>query len=95
MQLEQNQNNHFLAVKSLFFLIVVILALGVFFRVANLDGKVYWTDEVLTSVRISGYRRGEISKQLYNGSVIGIQDYKSISILTLKKTYSMSLMPWG
>jgi uncharacterized membrane protein len=74
MQLKQNQNSHFLAVKSLLFLIVVILALGIFFRVANLDGKVYWTDEVLTSVRISGYRRGEISTQLYNGSVIGIQD---------------------
>lgn len=37
------------------FLIVLLLAFGIFFRVANLDRKPYWGDESLTSQRISGY----------------------------------------
>lgn len=37
------------------FLIVVLLAFGIFFRVVNLDRKPYWGDESLTSQRISGY----------------------------------------
>ncbi len=61
-------------VKVLRFLIVVLLVLGLFFRFVNLEKKIYWTDEVLTSSRSSGYREGEVSQQLYNGSVIGIKD---------------------
>jgi hypothetical protein len=36
-------------------LLVIILVLGLFFRFANLDRKVYWSDETFTSLRVSGY----------------------------------------
>ena len=35
--------------------LIVILILGICFRFVNLDKKVYWTDEIYTSIRISGY----------------------------------------
>ena len=38
---------------------IVILVLGIFFRFANLEKKVYWIDEGYTSLRISGYTESE------------------------------------
>jgi uncharacterized membrane protein len=56
---------------SLRFLIIVLLVLGVFFRFVNLDRKVYWDDETITSLRVSGYTIEEMSQQVFDGSVIG------------------------
>lgn len=36
------------------FVITVILVMGIFFRFANLENKVYWIEEGYTSGRISG-----------------------------------------
>ncbi|HEY9709495.1 MAG TPA: glycosyltransferase family 39 protein, partial [Oculatellaceae cyanobacterium] len=55
-------------------LIVVVLILGVFFRLANLDLKVYWEDEAFTSLRISGYTEAELIQQVFNGHEIGVAD---------------------
>ncbi len=52
------------------FLIIVLLVVGVFFRFVNLDGKVYWHDEIYTSLRISGYTAAEVREQIFNGRVI-------------------------
>ena len=56
------------------FLIITLLVIGVFFRFVNIDKKIYWGDEVLSSLRISGYTQSEMKKQLGNGSLIGIED---------------------
>src|SRR5919199_1416704 len=56
------------------FLIVVLLALGVFFRFVNLDRKVYWLDETYTSLRISGYTETEAAKQVSKGQILTIED---------------------
>ncbi|WP_448265213.1 glycosyltransferase family 39 protein [Nostoc sp. DSM 114159] len=56
------------------FLIIVLLVIGVFFRFVNIDKKIYWGDEVLSSLRISGYTQSEMRKQLGNGRLIGIED---------------------
>ena len=40
--------------------VIVLLVLGICFRVVNLDRKVYWGDEVYTSIRVSGYTTSEI-----------------------------------
>jgi len=56
------------------FLIVILLVLGVFFRFANLDLKVYWHDEVYTSFRIAGYTRKELVPQVFNGKVMNPED---------------------
>lgn len=42
------------------FLIITLLCLGIFFRLANLDHKLYWYDETFTSLRASGYTEAEV-----------------------------------
>lgn len=47
----------------------VILLIGVFFRFYHLDRKIYWNDEVYTSLRISGYTKSEIFHLISNREV--------------------------
>ncbi len=60
--------------KILFLLITVILLLGIFFRFANLDSKVYWGDETVTSLRISGYNLQELQTFANSDRPLSIQD---------------------
>ncbi|PZD74418.1 hypothetical protein C1752_01475 [Acaryochloris thomasi RCC1774] len=42
---------------KLLVVIILLLILGVFFRLYHLDRKIYWHDEVLTSARVGGHQR--------------------------------------
>lgn len=55
-------------------LLIAVLILGIFFRLTNLDRKLYWHDEAYTSLRISGYTGQEVQQQIFKGQVIGIED---------------------
>ena len=62
------------------FSIVILLGIGIFFRFVNLDRKNYSGDEIMTSLRISGYTLTEMQQQLLNGRVINpeyLQKYQS------------------
>lgn len=37
-----------------------VVVLGVFFRLAHIEGKVFWVDEAFTALRISGYTEVEV-----------------------------------
>ena len=50
-------------------LIIVILVMGIFFRFANLENKVYWIDEGYTSLRISSYTESEFIQKLGDGQI--------------------------
>lgn len=63
-----------LSITRLRFLFIIILVLGIFFRLANLDHKVYWHDEAYTSLRISGYTAEEVNQNVFNGQVIDIEN---------------------
>jgi uncharacterized membrane protein len=54
----------------LWFLVAIILILGVFFRLTNLDTKVYWGDETVTSLRVSGHTLGELKQKAFQGKPI-------------------------
>ncbi|MBN3926607.1 glycosyltransferase family 39 protein [Nostoc sp. NMS4] len=56
------------------FFIIILLVIGVFFRFVNIDKKLYWGDEVFSSLRISGYTQLEMREQLSNGRLLGIED---------------------
>lgn len=56
--------------RRLMLLVVVTLALGIFFRVTNIGQKVYWHDEVFTSVRAAGYTGEEIVAEVFTGIAI-------------------------
>lgn len=49
--------------------VVLLILLGVFFRFYNIDNKVYWHDETMTSLRMSGYTQEEFVNQAYTGAV--------------------------
>ena len=51
-----------------------MLILGIFFRFYHLDRKVYWHDEVYTSVRVAGYSNEIIVKEAFHGEIISPQD---------------------
>lgn len=45
-------------------LFVTLIMLGLFFRFANLAGKVFWVDEVATAIRVSGFTIAEVTEDL-------------------------------
>ncbi|MBE9018224.1 glycosyltransferase family 39 protein [Chroococcidiopsidales cyanobacterium LEGE 13417] len=55
-------------------LIISILVIGIFFRFLYLDRKVYWYDEVFTSLRIFGYTESEVIQQVSRHPVVGLED---------------------
>ncbi|MEH1942307.1 MAG: glycosyltransferase family 39 protein [Nostoc sp.] len=71
---KQLSQNWIFSCSWLRFLIIILLVLGVFFRFVNIDKKIYWADEVFSSLRISGYMQSEMNQQLRNGRLIGIED---------------------
>ncbi|AFZ43600.1 hypothetical protein PCC7418_1405 [Halothece sp. PCC 7418] len=54
--------------------ILILLACGTFFRFYHLDHKVYWGDEVFTSIRISGYTASEVTESIYTGESLTIPE---------------------
>lgn len=55
-------------------LLIGVLALGVAFRLIHLDRKVYWVDEVYTSLRMSGYTETEFVSQVFTGEPLRAGD---------------------
>lgn len=73
IQKTQSSKLRFLFPNGLTLLLVLALALGIFFRFAYLDRQVYWHDETFTSLRISGYSAIEVNKSLFNGNVVDLE----------------------
>jgi uncharacterized membrane protein len=77
--------------RKLFYLCVVLLILGIFFRCVNLGKKIYWGDETYTSLRISGYTERELRQEIFNGQVIGIEDLQKYQHLNSDKSAADTL----
>ncbi len=70
-----------LASRWLRFIIIFLLVVGVFFHFFNLDKKVYWHDEVYTSMRAAGFTRDEIDQELFQNRIVSaplLQKYQNI-----------------
>jgi len=72
-------------------LVILLLLLGLFFRVANLDRKVYWVDEVATSIRVAGYTRTEIISEVTSGKILHPQDLLNYQKLTPQRGFQETL----
>jgi uncharacterized membrane protein len=60
---------------ALFVLVVLLpLALGILFRFTNLDRKVYWTDEAVTSLWLSAHGFDELIARAFDGHEMGVED---------------------
>ncbi|MEH1779216.1 MAG: glycosyltransferase family 39 protein [Nostoc sp.] len=71
---KQLSQNWIISKSWLRFLMIIILVIGVFFRFVNLDRKIYWNDEVYSSLRISGYLESEMNDRLRNGRLVSLED---------------------
>src|SRR6266852_5284294 len=68
------RQTYFFSPPSSAVLITAVLAVGLFFRFANLDKKIYWLDEIGTSFRIAGYSTKERKADFVPGREITVQD---------------------
>lgn len=62
--------------------VIVLIGLGVFFRFYNLDQKVYWIDEVNSSLRTLGYTKTELINTAFTGEVVSaaqLQQFQQLS----------------
>lgn len=51
-------------------LLAIVIILGVSFRFINLDGKVYWFDEVYTSMRAAGYTSRSVDQAIFQNQTL-------------------------
>lgn len=65
-------NQHYSYYRWFYFLVAFLLGIGIFFRFYNIDKKVYWIDEVHTSLRVAGYEKVEFAKTAPTGKIITI-----------------------
>ncbi len=70
--------------------IVIVLLIGIYFRFTNLDGKVYWNDEVHTSSRVSGYNRTEFVN-LAPTEIVNFQELQKFQSLTPERDFVISI----
>lgn len=52
------------------FFLIALLCLGCFFRLAHLDHKIYWYDEIFTSLRASGYTEAEVVQHFTASGIV-------------------------
>ena len=61
--------------------LIVVLLLGIVFRLGNLAAKPYWEDEIYTAMRVSGYELETVAKEIRG---------QSMSTEALSKYYQVS-----
>jgi uncharacterized membrane protein len=80
-----------LPLSQLRILIIVVIIVGVLFRFINLDGKVYWYDEALSSLRVTGHTQTEYIQEIFNGEIHSIADVQRYQHLEPDKDISDTL----
>ena len=68
--------------------LIVLLVLGILLRFVNLEEKVYWGDEVRTSVRISGNTKEGAIEQLYNNQIISVESLRTYQFPNQEKDFA-------
>ena len=76
---------------SIALLIIIILSLGIFFRVSGINSKVYWHDEVATSIKVAGYTFQEIDTLPFEQGTILVSDLDKYQYPNNQKNYLDSI----
>ncbi len=71
--------------------VIIILLLSIGLRFTNLDQKVYWIDEVHTSLRVSGYTRNEFVEQAPVAKVIDLEELQKFQRLTSERNFGVGV----
>ncbi len=73
--------NHKIFFQPLIILLIIAITLGIGFRFFHLDKKVYFHDEVYTSLRAAGFNMVDIDRELFQNQIIParqLQKYQQI-----------------
>lgn len=54
-------------------LLAIAIVWGIGLRFVNLEKKIYWHDEVYTSLRMTGHTMGEVKEQMFVGKVANVK----------------------
>ncbi len=73
---------HNIADRLTVILLVVTILLGIGLRFSNLEGKVYWIDEVHTSLRAAGYSRAEFVELAPRDEIVNVAELQKFQQLT-------------
>ena len=74
------------------YLIIIVICLGIIFRFVNIEQKVYWHDEVHTSLRVAGYTSADVIEEVFTGKIITAGDLLEYQKLQPEKTFSDAMM---
>lgn len=68
-------------------ILVMVIVIGVFLRFVNIDKKTYWTDEVFTSFRSSGFTELEVVQNLRARDTVSSEDLQKFQYSDSSKNY--------
>lgn len=68
--------------------VILLIGIGIFFRFYNLDKKVYWIDEVNSSLRTLGYTKTELIDTIFTGDVVTADQLQQFQRLNPDKTWA-------
>ncbi len=68
------------------FFIIAVFVLGIIFRFVNIDQKIFWFDEVVTSIRTAGYTEAEVVTHLSENSILRVDDLQHYQKVNPEKT---------
>ncbi|MGB3512523.1 MAG: glycosyltransferase family 39 protein [Microcoleaceae cyanobacterium] len=63
--------------KFFYGVVLIIIIFGIYIRFANLERKVFWNDECLTLLRVSGYANSELIEKVFNGKLITVKELQN------------------
>jgi len=67
--------------------IALLLAFGISIRVLHLDRKVYWHDEVFTSLRVAGYLGSAVAADVFTGESVTAADLLTYQRLNPERSW--------
>lgn len=79
--------NHKFFFQPLIILLIIAITLGIGFRFFHLDKKVYWHDEVYTSLRAAGFNRTDLDRELFQNQIIPAQQLQKYQQIQPQSTF--------
>lgn len=71
--------------------LIALLLAGSFFRFHNLDRKIYWNDEVWTSLWLSGHRGSELIERLFDGRELTVENLQQFQRLDAERGWTATI----
>jgi uncharacterized membrane protein len=68
-------------------LCLALVLVGIFFRFTHLDQKVYWHDEVYTSLEVSAHSHSELLSEVFVGREVGVTELQTYQRINTERGF--------